>query len=130
MNDDYFLEYLLSQSAMRPEEMQLARQQAMVDALRSQSMKPLQGEQVGRVYVAPSIAQGIAQLATAYGARKGQEKFDVDFGKFNERQRQDIVNLRNRMAAQSARVPGAMPQGGKSPFDLNEDDFRYGPGGR
>lgn len=105
MNDDYMLEYLLSMGAMRPEEMQLARQQAMVDALRSQSMQPLRGEQVGRVYVAPSIAQGIAQLATAYGARKGQEKFDVDFGKFDARQRQEIVNLRNRMNPKRMGVP-------------------------
>jgi len=123
MDDDYMLEYLLSMGAMRPEEVQLARKQAMVDALRSSSTQPLQGQQVGRVYVAPSIAQGIAQLATAYGARKGQEKVDLDYGDFNARQARAISDLRNRMAAKRAGTPVAMPQGGKRPYGEDDDMF-------
>jgi len=124
MNDDYMLEYLMQMGAMRPDEERLARRQAMVDALRTQSIQPLQGQQVGRVYVAPSFAQGLGQLATAYGARKGQEKLDTDYSTFNTNQAAALRAMRERMAARRAGTPGAMPQGGKRTYDEDDDMFR------
>lgn len=123
MNDDYMLEYLMQMGAMRPEEDRLARRQAMVDALREKSQQPLQGQQVGRIYVAPSIAQGIGQLATAYGARTGQEKLDTDYDKFNTKQANALRVIQERMAAKRAGTPGAMPQGGKRAYGQDDDMF-------
>jgi hypothetical protein len=124
MNDDYMLEYLMQMGAMRPEEDRLARRQAMVDALREKSQQPLQGQQVGRIYVAPSIAQGIGQLATAYGARKGQEKLDTAYDTFNTNQANALRAMRERMAAKRAGTPGVMPQGGKRADGEDDDMFR------
>jgi len=92
-NEDVLFRYLLEMGAMQPEEQKLARQQATVDALRSRSMEPLQGQTVGRVYVGPSIAQGLAQLGTAYMANKGQNKFDDDFDRYNKEQKQRVEKL-------------------------------------
>ena len=123
MNDDYMLEYLMQMGAMRPEEDRLTRRQAMVDELRSRSQQPLQGQQVGRVYVAPSFAQGLGQLATAYGARKGQEKLDTDYSTFNTNQAAALREMQKRIAAKRAGTPGAMPQGGKRPYGEDDDMF-------
>jgi len=94
MDESQMFEYLLQMGAMRPEEDELARKQAMVDALRKQSMQPLQGQMAGNVYVAPSITQGLAQLGQAYGARKGQQGVDTGMRDFNARQKAALEALR------------------------------------
>lgn len=134
MNDDLMLEYLLQSGAMNPEEERLARRQAQVDALRQQSMQPLQGGMAGRVYVGPSFAQGLAQLGQAYGARKGQEKVDVDYGAFNKTQGEMLRAMQQRMAQRRAMSTGTTPPsmvppagtgGVKKPYDPEEDYGMY-----
>ncbi len=134
MNDDVMLEYLLQMGAMSPEEERLARRQAQVGALREQSMQPLQGGMAGRVYVAPSFTQGLAQLGQAYGARKGQEKVDADYGSFNKTQGDMLRALQQRVAQRRAMSTGVTPPsmlppagsvGVKKPYDPEEDYGMY-----
>lgn len=93
MNDEDLFEYMIQMGAMRPEQESLSRKQAYVDALRSQSMRPLQGEMAGRVYVGPSLTQGLAQLGQAYGARKAQQGVDDQTAKLNLSQRQALYRM-------------------------------------
>ena len=93
-DDDKYFEYLISIGAMRPEEAQMARQQAQVDAMRDRSMTSPEGQMVGKHYVAPSFTQYAGQLMNAYGARKGQEKLDQQYGDFNARQEAMLRALR------------------------------------
>lgn len=93
MNDEDLYEYLIQMGAMKPEQESVARKQAYVDALRSQSMQPLQGGMAGRVYVGPSFAQGLAQLGQAYGARKAQQGVDDQTAKLNLAQRQALYRM-------------------------------------
>jgi hypothetical protein len=124
MNDDLMLEYLLQTGAMSPEEERLARRQAQVNALRQQSMQPIQGGMAGRVYVGPSLTQGLAQLGQAYGARKGQEKVDTDYGTFNKKQGEMLRDLQQRMALR--RAGNAVVPGAPIPEDDEETRSRYG----
>lgn len=133
MNDDLMLEYLLQMGAMNPEEEQLARKQAQVNALREQSRVPLQGGMAGRVYVAPSITQGLAQLGQAYGSRKGQQALDTDYSKFNKTQGDKLRELQDRLAQRRAMATGKTPSSMvppagtgvavKQPFDPEENHW-------
>ena len=93
-NDDMYFEYLVSIGAMRPEEAQMARKQAQVDAMRDRSMTSPEGQMVGKHYVAPSFTQYAGQLMNAYGARKGQEALDEQYGSFNQKQKAMLEALR------------------------------------
>jgi hypothetical protein len=115
MDESQMFDYLLQMGAMRPEEEELARKQAMIDALRQQSMQPMQGQMAGRVYVGPSLAQGAAQLGQAYMARKGQGKVDAGMKDFNARQKTALEMLRA-----SRTRPVTPMQGGKRPYDDEE----------
>jgi hypothetical protein len=86
MNDNLMFDYLLEMGAMRPEQEELRRKQAMVDALRGRAMEPLQGQMVGKHYVAPGIANAVAQMGTAYMAGKQQKGVDTAMAGMNERQ--------------------------------------------
>tara|TARA_R110000868_G_scaffold59761_2_gene183349 strand:- start:3649 stop:4011 length:363 start_codon:yes stop_codon:yes gene_type:complete len=96
MNDEMMYEYLLQMGAMRPEQEDLKRKQAMVDALRGQAMQPMQGQMVGKHYVAPGIANAIAQMGTAYMAGQQQKGVDAGMQGMNERQRKALEEMRNR----------------------------------
>ena len=50
------------------------RKRAIIEGMRRESTRPLQGQRAGRVYVAPSPFEGLAQLGQAYMARKGGQK--------------------------------------------------------
>jgi hypothetical protein len=93
-NDDMYFEYLVSIGAMRPEEAQMARKQAQVDAMRDRSMTSPEGQMVGKHYVAPSFTQYAGQLMNAYGTRKGQEALDEQYGSFNQKQKAMLEALR------------------------------------
>lgn len=56
----------------------LKNEQRMADAMMQRGQNPLQGQMVGRVYVAPSWLQGAANLANSYVA--GQRQKSVDQG--------------------------------------------------
>ena len=96
MNDELMFDYLLSMGAMRPEQEELKRKQAMVEALRGQAMQPMQGQMVGKHYVAPGIANAIAQMGTAYMAGQQQKGVDAGMASMNERQRQALEEMRRR----------------------------------
>lgn len=96
MNDDLMFDYLLQMGAMRPEQDEMRRKQAMVDALRGQAMQPMQGQMVGKHYVAPGIANALAQMGTAYMAGQQQKGVDAGMASMNERQRQALERLRQQ----------------------------------
>lgn len=96
-SNDMMFEYLLQMGAMQPEQQQMARRQAMVDALRKQAMTPIEGQMVGRHYVAPHLGQYLAQLGTGYIAGQGQKAQDAAMEGMNKRQRDALEEIRNRM---------------------------------
>jgi hypothetical protein len=102
-------EYLVQMGAMRPEEAELKKKQAMVDALRGNSMTPMQGEMVGKHYVSPGIAGAVSQLAQGYMASKAQGGVDQQARGMNERQRMALEELRKRRKGGAG---AAMPSGG------------------
>ena len=99
MNDDLMFDYLLQMGAMRPEQEDLKRKQAMIDALRGRAMEPMQGQMVGKHYVAPGLANAIAQMGTAYMAGQQQKGVDAGMAGFNERQRLALEEMRKRRRA-------------------------------
>jgi hypothetical protein len=109
MNDDMMFEYLVQMGAMRPEEAELRKKQAMVDALRGNAMAPMEGQMVGKHYVAPGIGQAIAQLGQGYMASKAQGGVDQQARGMNERQRMALEELRKR---RRGGMGGGMPSGG------------------
>jgi hypothetical protein len=98
MNDDMMFEYLVQMGQMRPEEAELKKKQAMVDALRKGSMGQMEGQMVGKHYVAPGIGQAIAQLGQGYMAAQGQKGVDAQMGEFNTKQSNAIRALRKKKA--------------------------------
>lgn len=107
MNDDMMFEYLVQMGQMRPEEAELKKRQAMVDALRGNAMAPMQGEMVGKHYVSPGIAGAVSQLAQGYMAGQAQKGVDTQMRGMNDRQRMALEELRKRR-----RGGGAMPSSG------------------
>lgn len=101
MNDDLMFEYLVSIGAMKPEEAQLRKKQAMIDALREQSLEPAQGQTVGGVYVAPSWTQHLAKAGGAYMAGKAQQGVDAGTNSMNQRQRQLLEDLKRKKQGMS-----------------------------
>lgn len=109
MNDDMMFEYLVQMGQMRPEEAELKKKQAMVDALRKGSMGQMEGQMVGKHYVAPGIGQAIAQLGQGYMAAQGQKGVDSKMIDFNAKQRAALEELRKR---RKGGMGGGMPSGG------------------
>ena len=109
MNDDLMFDYLLQMGAMRPEEAELKKKQAMVEALRGNAMTPMQGQMVGKHYVAPGIGQAIAQLGQGYMAAQGQKGVDAQMVDFNTKQRMALEEMRKR---RRGGMGGAMPSAG------------------
>ncbi len=96
MNDNLMFDYLLEMGAMRPEQEEMRRRQAMVEALRGNSLKPLEGQMVGKHYVAPGIANAIAQMGTAYMSGQQQKGLDARYQEMNAEQRRRLEELRRR----------------------------------
>ena len=70
MNDDLMFEYLVQMGQMRPEEAELKKKQAMVDALRKNSMSPMEGQMIGKHYVSARHWPGA--LSTAWPRLPGK----------------------------------------------------------
>lgn len=126
MNDDLMFDYLVSMGQMRPEEAELKKKQAMIDALRLGSLKPQRGEMIGQtrdnpgVYVGPGIAGAIGQLGQAYFASKGQEGVDARMRDMNSRQAVELERLRRKRL-------GNAPGGSVWGMDIGEDDgYQFG----
>ena len=96
MDDNAMFDYLVAIGQMRPEEAELKKKQAMVDALRKGAMTPQQGQMISGHYVGPGIAGAISQLGQAYFAGKGQEGVDAGQRGLNDRQAQLLDMLRKR----------------------------------
>ena len=120
MNDDLMFDYLVSMGQMRPEEAELKKRQAMVDALRKNAMTPQEGQMIGKHYVGPGIAGAISQLGQAYMASKGQEGLDTRMRDFNSRQAAELEKLRRKRL-------GNAPGGSGFGMDLGMDDgYQFG----
>ena len=102
MNDNLMFDYLLEMGAMRPEQEEMKRKQAMVEALRGNAMKPLEGQMVGKHYVAPGIANAIAQMGGAYMAGQQQKGVDAQMQNMNAEQRRRLKELRDRQRGTGA----------------------------
>jgi hypothetical protein len=117
MNDDNMMfDYLLQMGAMRPEQEELRKRQAMVDALRGNAMAPMQGEMIGKHYVSPGIAGAVGQLAQGYMAGQAQKGVDARALQMNQNQKTSLENMRKererlRMLRLGGRG-GGMPSGG------------------
>jgi len=123
-NNDMMYEYLMQMGAMRPEEDQMLRKQAMVDALRQQAMDPMKGQMAGRVYVAPGVGEAIAKMGTAYMAGQQQQGVDASMAKMNVKREEELRKMRERMmqrrnpaaadtpAFDYPEIPGALDSGG------------------
>lgn len=118
MNDDMMFEYLIQMGQMRPEEAELKRRQAQVDALRKGALTPMEGQMVGKHYVSPGIAGALSQLGQGYFAAKGQQGVDAQVRNMNTGQKNALVGLRARSEEERRRQLGLpsptysnMPQG-------------------
>jgi hypothetical protein len=120
MQDEDIFEYLIQMGMMRPEELEMKRKQAMVDALREQGTTSPQGQMVGKHYVAPSITQYAAQMANAYGAGQGQKQVDGQMRDMTHRQAVDLDEIRRR---RGLRGMGVSPSYG---FSRSMDYGDYG----
>jgi hypothetical protein len=93
MNNEAMFEYFMQMSAMQPEQQQMMRRQAMVDALRQRAMEDKKGQMVGGYYVAPSIVSPIIDQLTA---RRDQKMIDEQMQGMQNRERKIIEEMRNR----------------------------------
>lgn len=108
-NNDMMYEYLMQMGAMRPEEDQMLRKQAQVDALRQQAMDPMKGTMAGRVYVAPGVGEAIAKMGTAYMAGQQQQGVDASMAGMNARRAEELRKMRERMMQQRNPAAAATP---------------------
>jgi len=81
---------------------------AMVDALRGNSLKSMEGQMVGKHYVAPGIGQAIAQLGQGYLASQAQGGVDQQMRGMNDRQRMALEQLRKRRTPAAPAINSAM----------------------
>lgn len=118
MDDNMMFEYLVEQGSMRPEEEQMLRRQGVIDALRQQGMQAPQAQQAGRLVVAPSWTQGLAQLGAAAAAKYSQNKLDQQYGAFNEKRANSLNRMRDRMAG-----PQSVQRGDIALGPLNSEEL-------
>lgn len=96
MDDNLMFDYLLQMGAMRPEQDEMKRKQAMVDALRGNAMDPMRGQMVGNVYVGGGLGGALSKLGQAYFAKQGQQGVDAGLAGLNTRQSDALLDLRMR----------------------------------
>jgi hypothetical protein len=96
MNDNLMFDYLLEMGAMRPEQEDMRRRQAMVEALRGNALKPMEGQMIGKHYVSPGIAGVVSQLGQAHMAGEQQKGLDARSQQMNAEQRRRLEELRRR----------------------------------
>jgi hypothetical protein len=102
MNDDLMFEYLVQMGQMRPEEAELKKKQAMVDALRKNAMTPMEGQMIGKHYVSPGLAGAVSQIGQAMMAGQAQQGVDQQMRGMNDRQRMALEELRKRRMGAAA----------------------------
>lgn len=122
MNDDLMFDYLLQMGAMRPEQDELKRKQAMVEALRGRAMEQRAGQMVGKHYVAPGLADIAAQMGQAYFAKQGQAGVDSKLGELNTKQGSQLRALRDEAERRRRQQLGAAPGGSAFGMDRGFED--------
>lgn len=122
MNDDAVFEYLMQMGAMRPEQDELKRKQAMVDALRGNALKPMEGQMVGKHYVAPGLAGALSQLGQAYIAKQQQGSVDQGLAGLNAKQALKLEEMRKRRKQPGAMMDVQTPAVSSDPYA----QFSYG----
>lgn len=113
-NDDLMFDYLLQMGAMQPEQQDLKRKQAMIDALRGNATQAPQGQMVGKHYVPPSLTQYAAQLGQGYMAGQAQDAQNQAVQGSTDRQRQMLEELRRRRNA---------PSGGTITYNWSDPNY-------
>lgn len=85
--DPQMIQQIMGMGAQNPEQIELARKQKMIDAMRQRSMN-FTGEpvQAGRGVTVAPIGQGIAALAQGFAAHKMQGQADIERRGLNTRQ--------------------------------------------
>lgn len=122
MNDDLMFDYLLQMGAMRPEQDELKRKQAMVDALRGNALKPMEGQMIGKHYVGPGLAGALSQLGQAYIAKQQQGNVDQGLAGMNARQAQMLEEMRKRRKQPAGIMDVQTPAAAADPYA----QFSYG----
>lgn len=120
MNDDLYLEYMMNMVGQAPDQTELKRKQAMVDALRQNSLTPQQGQMVSGHYVAPGIAGALGQLGQAYFASKGQEGVDTKMRSMNANQAQRLNQIREELRKRRMGDMSMPSSGG-----MNTEDYGF-----
>jgi hypothetical protein len=118
MDDGMMFDYLLQMGAMRPEQDELKRKQALVDALRGNALEPMQGQMIGKHYVGGGLGGALSKLGQAYFAKQGQQGVDTGLAGMNDRQRQLLEEMRKRRLAGMAPAAPATPTYSAPPEDL------------
>lgn len=118
MNDDLMFEYLIQMGQMRPEEAEMKRRQAQVDALRKGSLTAPEGQMIGKHYVAPSWTQTLAQVGQGYAAMKGQEGVDEQLRKMNAKQAAGLGNMQTELERRRRQAMGNSPGGSAWGMDI------------
>ena len=118
MNDDLMFEYLVQMGQMKPEEAELKKKQAMVDALRKGGTNAPEGQMVGKQYVAPSITQYMSQLGQGLMAGQAQKGVDQQSRGMNANQAGALQQMRDRLRRKQNGMTG----------DGSMDDAVYGGG--
>lgn len=101
------------------EAQQLERRRKMADALRAQSMDPLQSQTAGGYVVPISPLQGIAKLAQAFSASRMDKDADARMQALNDRMQSDRTDTIAR-ALQASQ--------GRTAIDAPSEDLGGGPG--
>lgn len=112
----------------------LKRQRAMSSGLRGRAMDGMQGQMVGKHYVAPSAAAQVANLATTGMSLAQDQKLDQQAATLAESERQ--VGAQNTQTKQGymnallkamrARGGGTSAPGGPDPIAPTEEEFDMG----
>lgn len=105
MDDSLMFDYLVQMGAMRPEQDEMKRKQAMVDMLRKNAMTAQEGQMIGKHYVAPGLAGAISQLGQAYLAKQGQQGVDTGMADMNARQKAMLEALRRKRQTPAMAAP-------------------------
>ncbi|UGQ44975.1 hypothetical protein [Massilia endophytica] len=84
---------LVSQPDLAAQQSALERQRRMAEALQQQSLTPDQGQNVGGIYVPPSITQHAAKLAQALVAKRSFDEADKKQAGLVQQQRQRLADI-------------------------------------
>lgn len=124
MNDDLYLEYMMNMVGQAPDQAELKRKQALVDALRKNAMTPQQGQMISGHYVGPGIAGALSQLGQAYFSSKGQEGVDAKVRDLNINQSTRLNEIKEALRR---RRLGNSPGGSAWGMDVGQDDgYQFG----